>query len=312
MHTPTRSSDPTKERKKVGSAMHCKDDAKGTERWRSRVWQSLCRACLQALPKRALTTVAGHFLRSRQSRLLIRGFARAYGISLAECELSWRDYPSLAAFFARRLRTGLRMLEGDDADIACPVDGVISQIGTIEQGSALQVKGHPYAVSALLAQSAQIFEGGQYVTIYLSPSDYHRIHAPLRGVVQRAVHVPGTLFPVNRLGSQTIAGLFTKNERVVTWLAAGTRVLALAAVGSFVVGSVRLCDALAPDERRQRHAGAAVDLMRKPVTVLRGEELGWFEFGSTVVLLFAPQQARLCIMPGQRVKALAKIGRWLD
>ncbi|MCY0877264.1 MAG: archaetidylserine decarboxylase [Firmicutes bacterium] len=275
-------------------------------RWRHRV----CAACLQVLPKRLLTTLAGHVLRSRSSRILVRGFAAVYRISLTDCEQPWQSYRSLAEFFARRLRPGLRALDGDDRVIASPVDGTVSELGRIERGTAIQAKGYAYAVSSLLADRAHAFEGGQYLTIYLSPSDYHRIHAPFSATVDKAIRIPGTLFPVNSLGSQSIQSLFTRNERVVAWLKAEERDLAMAAIGSFVVGSVQLSLPTATVARARRNSGPPATLLMKPVPIDRGEEFGWFEFGSTVVLLFGPDQAQLTVQSGERVKALSGIGFW--
>lgn len=277
------------------------------------VGQSICAVCLRLLPKRTLTAWAGALLRSPISRMAIPGFAALYRISLDDCEEHWTTYPTLAAFFARRLTPGLRTLSTNDSSvISSPVDGVVSEMGFITEGQIITAKGYGYTVEALLANRSDAFTGGQFVTLYLSPRDYHRIHIPLSGTLDQAVHIPGTLFPVNRLGTQSIAGLYTRNERVVCTLStAKMRQLVLALVGSFVVGSVRLAPQFKAMQPTNRGKGAQTALLAQPSTVSHGEELGWFEFGSTVVMLFASGQAELTIRPGDRLQALQPIGKWL-
>jgi len=185
-------------------------------------------------------------------------------------------------------------------------------MGFITEGQIITAKGYGYTVEALLAKQSDAFTGGQFVTLYLSPRDYHRIHMPLSGTLDQAVHIPGTLFPVNRLGTQTIAGLYTRNERVVCTLStAKLREIVLALVGSFVVGSVRLAPQFNARQPNNRGKGAQTALLAQPFPVSHGEELGWFEFGSTVVMLFASGQVELTIRPGDRLQALQPMGTWL-
>lgn len=267
---------------------------------------------LTALPKRALTLAAGRLLRSRLSRLWIPLFARKYGICLEECERDWRQYDTLASFFSRRLRPGLRGLaESDDTVLVSPVDGIIAACGRITDDTLVQAKGRHYSLRALLTDRGSEFVGGQYVTVYLSPGDYHRIHAPTSGAIVRAVHVAGTLFPVNQWGAQSIAGLFTRNERVVCWIRRHAGTVALVSVGSLIVGSVVLCDKLVTVRKGRSRRGQVRALLDEPVAVSRGEELGWFEFGSTVILVFGQGQVRLDVALGERVRAMQPIGQFV-
>ncbi len=267
----------------------------------------------RALPKRLLTRLTGRILRHPASRMLIPVFAGWYRIDLHEAEKPWRAYASLGEFFSRRLPAGRRVAEPDPALVASPVDGVVSETGMIRAGTLLQIKGMPYSVRDLLEDAACAdLDGGSYVTIYLAPGDYHRIHAPLTAVATSVVHVGGSLFPVNRAGVSSVRGLFVQNERVISWFVRGSGSFALVKVGSLLVGSVRttLCEPACLSDR-QRRSGSLTHCLKKPVAVRKGEELGWFEFGSTVILIFPPGEVELAVSPGQRVRALETIGRWI-
>lgn len=238
---------------------------------------------LYALPKRTYTGFVGAFANMSLSRHLIPWYVRHYEIDTADAELDPQDYRSLGEFFCRRLRPGSRPIT--DRGIASPVDGIVSEFGPIADGVLVQAKGVTYTLKALLGshEDARNYEGGWYVTLYLSPRDYHRIHMPCDGRVVFWRHIPGTLFPVNAHGVRSIPGLFTKNERIVTVIETddGDRV-ALVKVGAAGVGSVRT-PYVEPAQGHTRH-----DCIREghaSVSLRRGEEVGWFEFGSTVILL---------------------------
>jgi len=279
--------------------------------YRHLIGQTVVALGLTALPKRAMTMAAGLFLRSRFSAPWIPLFARRYGICLEECEKDWRQYKTLASFFSRRLRPGLRGLaECDETILVSPVDGVIAACGPITDDTLVQAKGLHYSLRALLTEGGPEFLGGQYVTVYLSPGDYHRIHTPVSGAVERAVHVAGTLFPVNGWGTQSIAGLFTRNERVVCWFRRQSDTFAMVSVGSLIVGSVVLCDKLVTVRKGRSRRGRVRPLLGEPEAVTRGEELGWFEFGSTVILVFGSGQVRLDVALGERVRAMQPIGQF--
>lgn len=252
---------------------------------------------LWLMPKRALTALVGWFCHTRTSALCIPLFAYFYKIPLDQAQYPHRHYTSLTAFFSRRLKPSLRVMPIDERVVVSPVDGVVSSIGTIQEGLLVQVKGVEFTVKELLNQAMHDdgFEGGMYVILYLSPQDYHRIHAPLTSVVVNQMRIGGTLFPVNRLGLYAIDSLYTKNERVVFSMVQDTYCFSLIAVGSTLVGSVKLS---------QKFEG------KPDIGVLRGEELGWFEFGSTVILLFEKGQVALSLQKGQRVEALQQIGTW--
>ena len=270
------------------------------------------RVVLSLLPKRLLTQTAGHFLRSSASKALIPVFMRVYGIAESQADRPWRAYGSLAEFFARKLPPGSRNFSVQEGDIVAPADGVIVELGRVETGRAVQIKGISYSIAALLADAdASLFEHGTYVVIYLSPRNYHRIHAPIAAVIRRIIHVPGTLYPVNRLGSTQIPGLYTKNERTISWFARDDGAFALVKIGSTFVGSVKLASRLQCQTVNHRARGEAQMILPREVAVAQGEELAWFEFGSTVVLIFREGQAELAVAKGDIVQALQPIGKWL-
>lgn len=273
-------------------------------------------AALELLPRSLLSRAAGRFAELRWpgplQRCQLRGFARVFGIDLGEVRDPLESFASLQAFFTRALRDGVRPLDPDPAALLSPCDGAWGLSGEIREGRLFQLKGHAYALAELLASEsdARSYEGGEYATLYLSPRDYHRFHSPADVRIERALHVPGTLWPVNRAGLELVPGLFARNERICTHARGASGPLCLVAVGATMVGKVRLAfDAsLATQASRRRttersYAGAEPRLAR-------GAEWGRFEFGSTLVLLLAPGTARLePSEPGTPVRMGRRIGR---
>ena len=172
------------------------------------------------LPKRALTELAGWAASTQATwwvQRLIPWFIQRYGVNMAEAaNPDPRSYPSFNAFFSRELKPGARPLA--QADVVCPVDGAISQLGPIQKDQIFQAKGHHYSTQALVGGDAALaaqFDDGVFATIYLSPKDYHRIHMPAAARLRRMIHVPGELFSVNPATARGVPGLFARNERVV-------------------------------------------------------------------------------------------------
>lgn len=242
------------------------------------------------LPQRALTELAGRIARAQGGFLtqaLIRRFVRRYGVNMEEAaNPDIAAYASFNDFFTRALRADARPLS--DAGFVCPVDGAISQFGAIEQDQIFQAKGHSYSTAALLGGDAALaaqFENGAFATLYLSPRDYHRIHMPCFGRLQRMIHVPGDLFSVNPATARGVPGLFARNERVVCLFQGRHGPFALVLVGATIVGSMAtvwhgVVNPPRPGKVREwRYETQGIDLPR-------GEEMGRFLLGSTVVLLF--------------------------
>ncbi|GAB4532810.1 MAG: archaetidylserine decarboxylase [Haliangiales bacterium] len=229
---------------------------------------------------------------------IYRAFAQRVGANLDEVELPLDAYDSLAAFFARRLRPGSRPLDAAGESIVAPCDGVIAALGEATDGSMLQAKGKHYALRQLLGddQLAAHLEGGSYLTIYLSPADYHRVHSPLAGTLTGYTHIPGTLFPVNPLFSRSVEGLMAINERVVFHLDTTIGIVAVVMVAAVGVSNIELShkrrETRLLAERGRRGAPRRID-HEHAVTVERGEELGAFHLGSTTIMIFPPQRVAL-------------------
>ena len=269
------------------------------------------------LPKRWLTRLAGRAAGARLGDLThaaIRRFVARYGVDMSEAaDPRIESYASFNDFFTRALKPGARPLAA--ADYLCPVDGAISQFGAIERDQIFQAKGHAYSTTALLGGDARLaaeFEHGQFATLYLSPRDYHRIHMPCAGRLRAMVHVPGDLFSVNPVTARGMPGLFARNERVVCEFDTARGPLALVLVGATIVGSMAtawhgVVNPPRPGQiRRWRYDDQAIELER-------GQEMGRFLLGSTVVLLwprgtlrFAPDWA-----PGGAVRMGQALGKAL-
>jgi phosphatidylserine decarboxylase len=242
------------------------------------------------LPKRALTVYAG-WRASRRSGArttrLIRGFVEKYGVDMSEAaDPDISHYASFNEFFTRALKPGLRPLAA--ADLVCPVDGAVSQFGAIERDQIFQAKGHHYSTTALVGGDAALaaeFENGHFATIYLSPKDYHRIHMPCDGTLRRMIHVPGDLFSVNPLTARGVPGLFARNERVVCVFDSARGPFVLTLVGATIVGSMATVwhGVVNPPRSEQLREWRYTD---KNIALKKGDEMGRFLLGSTVVLLF--------------------------
>lgn len=242
------------------------------------------------LPKLALTRLAGHFARRPADplvRWMIRNFIARYQVNMAEAANPDIDsYASFNAFFTRALKPGARPLA--DADLVCPVDGAISQFGAIEQDQIFQAKGHSYSTRALVggdAKLAEQFQDGSFATIYLSPRDYHRIHMPCDGRLLQMIYVPGELYSVNPATARGVPGLFARNERVVCVFESAQGPFVLTLVGATIVGSMATVwhGVVNPPRGKQVQVWNYAD---QQIVLKRGEEMGRFLLGSTVVLLF--------------------------
>lgn len=271
-------------------------------------------AALRLLPTHALSRAVGWLAARRLPPVLrvpaVRAFGRAVGVDFAEVRDPLASFDSLQAFFTRALRDGVRPVDAAGDAFVSPCDGAWGAAGIVSHGQALQVKGRPYALAALLgdAAAAARFEGGAFATLYLSPRDYHRFHAPCAARVRRVAAIPGALWPVNRLGVEGIDDLFAVNERLCAFMsvAGDDADLCLVAVGATNVGKVRLTfDDLTTNVRGAR--ATARDY--RDVTLAKGEEWGRFEFGSTIVLVAAPGLLTLDVQPpGTPVRLGARIG----
>lgn len=272
-------------------------------------------SALGLLPKNALSRAAGALTRWHAPAPLrnaaIRAFAGHYGIDLSECP-EIESYRTFGEFFSRPLHPGRRPVAPGEGIAVSPADGVVSEAGVAMRGRLFQAKGVTYSIAALLADDdlALRFAGGAYITIYLSPRDYHRIHFPTGGAVTGWRYVPGELWPVNPASVRTVRGLFTVNERLATFIEGPLGRCAIVAVGATVVGRVHAYyDPSVP------HTNGTRPSLRRcqydsPIPVAKGQELGAFEMGSTVVVLFEPGRVNLDprVVPGARVRVGEAIG----
>ena len=241
-------------------------------------------------PKLALTRFLG-WLSDRRggaaTHAAIRWFIGRYGVNMAEAADPVVDsYPTFNDFFTRALRPDARPLA--NTKWLCPVDGAISQFGTLERDRIFQAKGHNYSSRALVGGDAVLaakFDGGAFATLYLSPKDYHRIHMPCRGTLQRMIHVPGELFSVNPTTARGVPNLFARNERVVCVFDSDHGPFVLTLVGATIVGSMAtvwhgVVNPPRPGVLR------VWDYTGRDIVLERGVEMGRFLLGSTVVMLF--------------------------
>ena len=268
-------------------------------------------ALQRLLPQHALSRSLGWLANRRQrflKKLLIESFAAAYRVDFTECEGKRSDdFASFNDFFTRRLLPGARPLPSDPAAIACPADGAVSHVGAIRAGTLLQAKGHAFQAGDLLgdAEWAEAFEGGAFATIYLAPHNYHRVHTPCDAGLRSALAVPGRLFSVNALTTRHVPGLFVQNERLVMRLQAAFGEFALVMVGALIVASI---EAAWPNGPRSPYRERRLQ-PTEAVSFKRGDEVGAFLLGSTVIALFPPT-VRLAdhLAPGVAVKMGEAIG----
>lgn len=243
------------------------------------------------LPKQRLTTLAGRVARAQIGSMttrLIRWFVGKYGVDMNEAENSdVSSYSTFNEFFSRPLRAGVRQVA--NSDFVCPVDGAISQFGAIDDHHILQAKGHRFTTTELVggdhALAAQ-FRHGSFVNLYLSPKDYHRLHMPCDGELTRMIYVPGALFSVNPITARGVPNLFARNERVVCVFESpehGPFVMVL--VGATIVGSMTTVwhGVVNPKRTNTVSEWTYTD---QEVVLKKGEEMGRFLLGSTIVMLF--------------------------
>ncbi|AKQ66297.1 Phosphatidylserine decarboxylase [Myxococcus hansupus] len=248
---------------------------------------------MQVLPKSALSTVVGVATRlpvpAPVHQAAMRAFAKAYNVDMEEAEHSFDHFPTFAQFFTRSLKPGLRPVDAGEKVVVSPVDGRVSQVGYSDNGRCLQAKGIEYTVDELLGDSeaAKPFHGGAWTTIYLSPRDYHRIHSPLGGTITGYAYIPGEFWPVNPASVKNKQSLFCVNERLVTYLDTVAGKCAVVKVGATCVSRIK---AAYDDVTTHTGQPGKVHTYGTAIEVEKGGELGRFEMGSTVILLFEPKR----------------------
>lgn len=228
----------------------------------------LLRLMTELSSRKWISQLTGTFSKSKSSRLLIPWFIKTYEIPAHEAEFAPSEYPSLNAFFTRRLQAGARKIGEDPHMLLSPVDGKITAMCPITGGTLLNVKGHDYTLSDLLNHSPHLekYKNGWAFVLYLSPKDYHRIHSPVTGTLVESEHIRGKVYPVNDFGLRYMKSVLSRNERRITYIKHEYGEIAVVKVGAMNVSSIQYTD-------------------ESNTSWKRGDELAYFEFGSTVVLL---------------------------
>ena len=262
---------------------------------------------LSVLPRERLARAMGWLTRRRLPRLLhrwlLRWFVSHYRVDMAEAEGGIDDYPSLAEFFVRDLKPGSRPLCDDAEAVVSPADARVAAFGSVQGDEIPQGGRHRASIREMLGGDHP-FEGGEYAVLYLSPPDYHRVHAPCAGRVARWSYLPGRLFPVFEACVERVDGIFARNERLVTWLDTDLGQVAVVMLGAFGVGRMT---AVYNDLITNTGVPAQDECPEDPPALERGDELGRFHMGSTVILFFEPRRVRWELELGQRVRVRARI-----
>jgi len=267
------------------------------------------------IPKGFLSRIFGRFTRLALPRkflkVIIRKYCAFYKVNTEEMEAPLDSFRTLDSFFTRHLKKGVHVIDPDQYSVVSPVDARVDQFGEITGTRILQAKNIDYLVSDLIpAQLHHAFLDGAFITLYLSPSDYHRIHSPMNAFITGGVHVPGKLFPVMEYMVNGISGLFSKNERIITYLSSDSGVCAVCKIGAMNVGriSVSYSDIVTNKNMFRRKREIMFPKEFRP-HIHKGDELGIFHLGSTVILLFQKDMVTFeRLREGQRVRMGQKIG----
>lgn len=252
-------------------------------------------AAQYCIPQHKLSRLTGWFASIHAGMLttmMIRAFIKRYHVNMTEALNSDpTSYKTFNAFFTRALKPGMRPISQEVDSLIHPVDGAVSQLGTINHNLIVQAKNHDYSTTALLGGDdllAQEFSDGQFATIYLSPSDYHRIHMPVEGTLRQMIFVPGDLFSVNPLTASHVPNLFARNERVVAVFDTKIGPMAMILVGATIVASIETVWAGTISPPRGKRV-TRWDYQQQGITLNKGDEMGRFKLGSTVILLFGKE-----------------------
>lgn len=240
--------------------------------------------------RKSISQLTGALAKSGLSRRWVPHFAKTYNINVEEAEKPIGEYETINDFFTRRLKSEARTIHPDADVVVSSVDALITGMGELDATKGFRVKGQDYTVQELLdgSEEAIKYENGRFIVLYLSPRDYHRIHTPIAGRIVKKQHVPGKVYPVNEFGLTQMRRVLSRNERLITYIENEHTQVAVVKVGALNVSSIQFSDRLTSDE------------------VEKGQELAYFEFGSTVVLLF--EQGAMEWVEGLREGMSVKMG----
>lgn len=250
------------------------------------------------LPQHLLSRLVGRLAETQRPKwlknFLINTFIDHFKVNMSEAKLTTaRDFDNFNDFFTRELIDSARPLS--DADIVQPADGAISQLGDIEHGLLFQAKGHYYHLYHLLGgdkAAAKRYDEGRFITVYLSPKDYHRLHMPIAGKLLSTTYVPGDLFSVNQTTAENVDGLFARNERLICHFDTEAGPMAMILVGAMIVAGIETVwgGQIAPPPKTPQTLNYAE--LPAPIELAKGEEMGRFKLGSTVILLFGKDRVK--------------------
>jgi phosphatidylserine decarboxylase len=242
-------------------------------------------------PKHFMSKLAGRLARCRVvwlKNFLIGLFIRYYQIDLTDAVFSdVEQYVNFESFFIRQLKAGTRPIAKGESILASPVDGTLSQIGKITDARLVQAKGREFSLTELLADTAEAkqFINGEFATIYLSPRNYHRVHMPFAGVLTKMLYIPGRLFAVNPQTAESVTGLFARNERLILYFTTSFGPMVVVLVGALLVSGIAV-SWLGQVNSKGSDKIQVWQYEDQEKTFARGDEIGFFTFGSTVILLF--------------------------
>lgn len=248
-------------------------------------------------PLKLISKITGKLAGAKLPRFLLRAvihfLIKVFKVDMADSRLKMNDFTTINEFFTRTLKEGARTVDPDKKSVVSSVDGTLLNAGEITDGKLMQAKGEGSSLDELIDIPGfrKRFVGGNYVTIYLSPKDYHRIHSPLSGTIRGYSYIPGKLYPVNSYGVNNIKRLFSKNERLITYIETEKAMCAVVKVGASNVGSIKVN--YKEEVQTNARKPAASEVFMNGQLIEKGEELGRFEFGSTVILLFEKGMVRL-------------------
>ena len=270
---------------------------------------------LWILPRNLFSRICGNIadfhLPSSFLKIIIRLFSKLYGVNLAESEKKISEFGTFNEFFTRRLKKNARPIDQGINSLISPVDGFIGEFGKINNGTLIQAKGLDYRIEDLLEDKyrTQIYDDGSFITIYLAPQNYHRIHSMVEGEVNEFSYCTGDLWTVGPLGLNYIKNLFTINERLTTFIKTKNGECALVKVGATVVGKIKVN--YHSQISNQKGSVSNKIILKKPFKLDKGQEIGLFELGSTVICLFPPKQVEFNnLIVGQKINFGESIGKF--
>ena len=271
------------------------------------------------LPHHFLSRFVGYFAEgSLLKNFLIRSFIRRYKVDMTEAMLTDPDdYPNFNTFFTRELKPDARPIIGEDNTVVCPADGSISQLGAIKDNQILQAKDHNFTLQDLVGGNQSLadnFLDGSFVTVYLSPRDYHRVHLPFAGRLIKTIYIPGHLFSVNKATSNSVPNLFARNERAVCLFETDLGHMCVIMVGAMIVAGIETVwgGQICPTSSKRKITEIDYSNHEPPIQLATGAEMGRFKLGSTALILFPPDTIDLDqnLEVSCRVRMGQQIGIW--